>query len=223
MSIAERASTSTKPALRASSDEAVPVEPEVVDPLGLGAVEGAVLAVEIRQRQPAARHQHAADRRQGGGRVLDVVEHEERHGEVERLRRWWVCHEVELDGADLRQVGGRQLLADDRQHPVRRLGEDELTDVVEQRQAEETGPGPDVDDAVGRRERDVGADRVGRLARASDPLRRVPVLRSLVERRHMAMMPHRLRWPHAAPRRGARGRRCRDHPGRARRQEPRRR
>src|SRR6478736_1883167 len=28
-------------------DEAVPVEPEVVDPFGLGAVEGAVLAVEI--------------------------------------------------------------------------------------------------------------------------------------------------------------------------------
>ena len=112
------------------------------------------------------------------------MQHEERHGEVECVTRRWISHEIELDGLHVRQVRGCELVGDDRQHPVGRLGQDELPDVIEEGQPEQPGPGADVDDSVCSSEVDIRPDRTGGLGRARDPLRRVPILRSLVERGH---------------------------------------
>ena len=88
---------------------------------------------------------------------------------------------------DLRQVAGGQLLGDDRQHPVRRLGEHELTDVVEQRQAEETGPGADVDHPVASR----ASGTLARIASAASPARaiRSGVSQSFARSSNVAMWP----------------------------------
>ena len=61
--------------------------------------------------------------------------------------------QVERDGGDVGSVTGRQLLADDLAHALGRLGEHEVADVVGQREAEQPGPGADVDGAGRRRQR----------------------------------------------------------------------
>ncbi len=133
--------------------------------------------------RPPGREQ-ATDRRQRGRRVLDVVQDEERHREVEWIAWRWIGHEVELDRRDLRQVRGGQLLRDNGQHPIGRFGQHELADVVEEGQPEQPGPSPDVDDAVRPCQLDGRPDRVRRIGRARDPLRRIPVPRPLVEGAH---------------------------------------
>ena len=160
------------------------VEPLVVDALGIGAVERAVLRVEVGQGDPATGPQQTTDRGERSRRVLDVMQHEERHGEVECVVRRRIGHEVELDRRHLRQVRGRELVGDDRQHPIGRLGQDELSDVVKKGEPEQPRPGTDVDDPVRSREIDVRPDRSGSFGRARDPLRRVPILRLLVEGAH---------------------------------------
>jgi len=160
----------------------------VVNPLGVGTVERPVLGLEVGERESASRTQERPDRTEGGGGVGQMVEHEERHGEVERRLRRRVGEQVELDRGDRSVPVNRELLAGDLEHPRRRVGQHELADVPRQRQAEQPGPRPHLDRAHLAGQRDDGADRVGDGFRSSSAFRRVPGPCALVERAHLRII-----------------------------------
>ncbi len=177
--------------------QGVAIEPEMVDPLGLGGVERAVLGVEVGEREVSARPQQPGDGRQRGA----------------VSSRWWRTSNdtTRSNGspgggssrsnltADIGRATGGQLLGDDLVHPGRRLGEDDLADMGRQGDAEKPGAGPDIDDASVRRDAYGIADGRGHDLRALLPLGRVPVARPLVERAHRAP-DSGARWPPGARR-----------------------
>src|SRR5262245_9920454 len=75
------------------------VEALVMDTLGIGRVERAILGVQVHRRDLPTRAEQPIYARQGRAGVLDVMQQEERDHEVERRAgRRRVCREVEMDG-----------------------------------------------------------------------------------------------------------------------------
>ena len=80
-------------------DQHAALEAVVMDARLVGIVERAVLLVQVHEADAPARHQRLADGAERGGRVLHMVQHQQRDDQVEgRARRRLVAGEVEDDG-----------------------------------------------------------------------------------------------------------------------------
>ena len=172
-----------KPASRGQPPDLGLLEALVMDALGIGSWNDAVLCVQVQERDATARREQRMDRAQRGGRVLHVVQHEQRDGEVERCAGGRVGRQVEDGRRDVGGTGG-QLPAGDLEHPGGGLGEQHRVDIGRQLQAEQAGPGTHVDDAHRPRQRDMLPDDRGGGARSLPSLGRVPLRSLLVEYAH---------------------------------------